>query len=168
MRDLSCFEPDSFDIVHHAHSLNFVPDAQQVFDQVVRVLRPGGQYRLDCWNPFAHGANVSGGCEQGWTGKGYTLAYPYVQGQPIEEDNEFWEIARRWGQDADSDDKVVIKGPREFRHTLGTLVNGLIQRGFELQGLWEQDFGDAQAQPGTWEHFKAYAPPWLIIWAQRK
>jgi 2-polyprenyl-3-methyl-5-hydroxy-6-metoxy-1,4-benzoquinol methylase len=59
MRDLSRFERASFDIVWHAHSLNFVPDVGEVFDQVVRVLRPGGQYRLSCWNPMAHGLDQS-------------------------------------------------------------------------------------------------------------
>jgi hypothetical protein len=47
------------------------------------------------------------------------------------------------------------------------VVNGLIERGFILLGLWEEDFGDSDAEPGTWEHFKAYAPPWLVIWARK-
>jgi ubiquinone/menaquinone biosynthesis C-methylase UbiE len=42
MRDLSCFAADSFDLVWHAWSLSFVPNARQVFAQVARVLRPGG------------------------------------------------------------------------------------------------------------------------------
>ena len=46
MRDLSCFADDSFDIVWHAHSLNFIPDPRPVFDEVARVLRADGRYRL--------------------------------------------------------------------------------------------------------------------------
>ena len=33
MRDLSCFAAESFDVVWHAHSLTFVPDAGRVFDE---------------------------------------------------------------------------------------------------------------------------------------
>ncbi len=44
MRDLSCFEAASFDIVYHAYSLGFVPNASVVFQQVARVLRVGGLY----------------------------------------------------------------------------------------------------------------------------
>ena len=55
MRDLSMFDEDSFDIVWHAHSLNFVPDATTVFAEVARILRPGGKYRLSCHNPYIHG-----------------------------------------------------------------------------------------------------------------
>ena len=167
MRDLSCFDRDSFDLVWHAHSLNFVPDAGQVFDQVTRVLRPGGQYRLSCWNPFAHGV-----CEAGWTGRGYTLSHTYVEAAEMPYDDPFWEFAPWQGaapvvEAQASGDNVRIRGPREFRHTIGTLVNELIERGFVLLGLWEDDPGDADAEPGTWDHFKAYAPPWLTIWARQ-
>jgi SAM-dependent methyltransferase len=169
MRDLSCFGPGSFDLVWHAHSLNFVPDADVVFDQVRRVLRPRGQYRMSCWNPVAHGLD-----QDSWNGAGYVLIQPYVEGREIDA-QPFWDVAP-WDRPEPGDEKpktpqgslptVRIRGPREFRHTLGNLVNGLIRRGFVLQGLWEQDAGSLDAPPGSWEHFKAYAPPWLTIWAR--
>lgn len=43
MRDLSRFFDNSFDIVWHAHSLNFIPEVHQVFSEVTRVLRKGGE-----------------------------------------------------------------------------------------------------------------------------
>ncbi len=46
MRDLSSFEKGSFDIVHHAYSINFVPSVRQVFQHVARVLRSGGVYHF--------------------------------------------------------------------------------------------------------------------------
>jgi len=171
MRDLSCFEAESFDVVWHAHSLNFVPDAARVFDEVVRVLRPGGLYRLECWNPFAHAA-----FEAGWNGSGYTLAVPYVEGAPMEQSDPFWEVLP-WDRSvpstqqaadlAENPEPVRILGPKEFRHTLGTIVNGLIERGLAILGLWEKDPGTTEAEPGTWEHFKAYLPPWLAVWARK-
>jgi len=168
MRDLSCFDPGSFDVVWHAHSLNFVPDAEIVFDQVRRVLRPGGQYRLHCWNPVAHGL------DNGWTGVGYALVYPHVEGMEIRNQEQFWDVAP-WDRSEPGaepskvqEDKppLRIRGPREFRHTLETIVNGLIRRGFSLQGLWEEDLGTVDAPAGAWDHFKAYAPPWLAIWSR--
>jgi SAM-dependent methyltransferase len=46
MQDLSHFEEAAFDIVYHSYSLGFVPNARVVFQQVARVLRPGGVYIL--------------------------------------------------------------------------------------------------------------------------
>jgi len=167
MRDLSCLPRGGFDLVWHAHSLNFVPDAEIVFDQVRRVLRPGGQYRLNCWNPFAHGLSTT------WNGAGYTLAYPHVEGMQVHAE-EFWDVAPWDRPDPDSAPssarqnlpKQQMRGPREFRHTLTVMVNGLIRRGFVMQGLWEEDLGSLDARPGSWDHFKAYAPPWLTIWSR--
>ena len=44
MRDLSRFAADHFDIVHHAHSINFIPDPKVVFDQVARIVKNSGYY----------------------------------------------------------------------------------------------------------------------------
>jgi len=57
-----------------------------------------------------------------------------------------------------------VIGPREWRHALGPVVNDLLGLGFALLGLWEDAGGDIEAEPGTWKHFKAIAPPWLIAW----
>ena len=55
MQDLSQFEDAVFDIVYHTYSLGFVPNARLVFQQVARVLRPGGIYHFMCSNPFLLG-----------------------------------------------------------------------------------------------------------------
>jgi ubiquinone/menaquinone biosynthesis C-methylase UbiE len=59
MRDLSCFEEGAFDVVYHAYSLGFVPDARAVFRQVARVTRTGGLYHFNCANPFFIGLSES-------------------------------------------------------------------------------------------------------------
>jgi len=154
MRDLSCFADDSFDIVWHAHSLNFAPDPRPVFDQVARVLRIGGSYRLQCTNPFVHSL-----LEANWDGQGYPLSDPYVDGAQVVAGDPHWDF-----EDADGTPRRV-RGPWEFRHTLGTIVNGLIERGFVIRGIWEHLHGDPDEKPGTWRHFEAIAPPWLTFWA---
>lgn len=155
MRDLSRFESRSFDLVWHAHSIVFVPDVKTVFAQVAAVLRRGGVYRLSCHNPYVHGTD-----ETSWNGEGYLLTRPYVDGEEVVFEDEDWDFA-----DADGAAQKV-RGPHEFRHALSTLVNGLIENGFRIQGLWEDDTGDIDAPPGSWAHFCAIAPPWLVLLAR--
>lgn len=154
MRDLSSFGEDSFDVVWHPHSIKFVPDVRTVFAEVARVLRPGGLYQVDCPNPFIAGID-----ERDWDGKCYPLNLPYVDGAEVVPADTRWEV---WDEGGN---RRMVEGPKEFRHTLSTLVNGLVERGFVILGLWEESGEDADAPPGTWEHFKRIAPPGFSLWA---
>jgi hypothetical protein len=71
-----------------------------------------------------------------------------------------WDVETQEGQ------WVKAKGPQEYHHHLSTTLNGLIGRGFVLLGLWEDLSGDPGAEPGSWEHFKAFAPPFLSLVAR--
>ncbi|HEX6287550.1 MAG TPA: class I SAM-dependent methyltransferase [Herpetosiphonaceae bacterium] len=154
MRDLSRFANASFDLVWHAFSINFVPQIQPVFREVARVLRDGGLYRIESHNPF-----IIGMSEEDWNGVGYSLRAAYLDGAEVVFDDPYWTFE---GYDGS---RERVQAPREFRHSLSSIVNGLIGQGFVLLGIWEELSGDPQAQPGTWEHFKAIAPPWLTCWA---
>ncbi|MEO8611207.1 MAG: methyltransferase domain-containing protein [Chloroflexota bacterium] len=158
MRDLSVFADNTFDLVYQPYSLNFVPDARVVFAQVARVLRPGGIYYFMCANPFAAGLT-----EGTWNGEGYTLKNPYEQGAKIIYEDPDWVYKR------DNVDKS-IPGPQEFRQTLSTLLNGLLQQHFKLLRLEEVGAVEAniQAEPGTWDHFTAIIPPWLAFWTTKE
>jgi SAM-dependent methyltransferase len=156
MRDLSRFSAGAFDVVWHAHSINFVPDTRPVFDGVARVLRPGGVYHLSCHNPFTQGVD-----DAKWNGVGYPLALPYGDGEIMlhevfsEPDWTFHDeqgVARR------------IEGPREFRHTLGTIFNGLFARGFMLVHFVEEGSSEINPEPGSWEHYLSVAVPYLSLW----
>ena len=155
MRDLSAFAENSFDIVWHGHSINFVPDAREVFGQIVRVLRPGGIYLLSCANPYFQ--NVE---PDEWNEHGYRLWDRYCDGE-IEIADPYWTFV-----DPDGAGRR-IRGPREFRHTLETLVNGMIELGFSVVKVREVGSydRDVELEPGTWEHFKSIAPPYLTFWA---
>jgi SAM-dependent methyltransferase len=164
MRDLSAFAEDEFDVVWHAHSLNFVPDAESVFAEVVRVLRPGGWYRLSCWNPHAHGID-----ERHWTGEGYVVSRPYGDG-PMD-----W-LGEDWPMEDEDGNAISVPGPKEFRHTLSTLLNGQATRGLRLHRMAEYG-GDGftfeeheestqGAEPGTWEHFCGWFRPWIETWSR--
>ena len=157
MRDLSVFAADSFDVVWHGHSINFVPDAREVFRQVVRVLRSGGVYHVSCVNPYF--INVD---PKDWTGDGYPLWDTYGDGE-IEIADPYWTFA-----DPDGVDQRV-RGPREFRHTLETLMNGMIELGLSVVKIREYgDYDpDTELEPGTWDHFQSIAPPYLTFWATK-
>lgn len=154
MRDLSRFEDESFDIVWQAHSINFVPGVGEVFSEVTRVLSPGGAYRLEFTNPF-----ILGTWEDSWTGTGYLVAGPYRDGEV--------RIDGPWTFDDEAGKPVAVDGPREFRHTFGTIVNGLTAAGLAVAGLWEDVDGDLSAAAGSWEHFRAFAAPWILVVARK-
>ena len=164
MRDLSRFGLDTFDVVWQSYSLSFVPDPQPVFREVARVLRMDGMYRVECANPFTHPAIKQGPTKrgwkgQGWTAQGYLLNDPYVDGARIPQHDPFW--------DFEGPDGALkrVKGPREFRHTLGSTVNGLVEQGFVILGLWEVKSSEPEPKPGSWEHFVSVAAPWWTFWA---
>ena len=156
MRDLSALPARAFDIVHQPYALNFVPDASAVFREVARVVRPGGRYYFHCANPFFSGIGT-----RDWNGEGYTLRHPYIAGAEMTYADEDWVGAC----DADA---PAIPGPREYRHTLGALVDGLSAHGFVLRHLAEfKDLHpDPAASPGSWQHLTAIAPPWLAFWSE--
>jgi 2-polyprenyl-3-methyl-5-hydroxy-6-metoxy-1,4-benzoquinol methylase len=155
MRDLSCFDKESFDMVWHAHSLNFIPDIKVVFKEVAGVIRKGGIYRLSAANPF-----VEELWSPNWTGKGYLLTEPYKDGMEVDIDDTYWDISCEDGS------QRKVKGPREFKHTLSTLVNGLIEQGFVIQGIWEHESENPDAEPGTLDHVMTIAPLGLTFLAK--
>jgi SAM-dependent methyltransferase len=143
MRDLSKLGGKKFDHVWHAYSINFIPALNRVFEQISAVTTPGGIYRLEFANPFVAGLN-----ETDWDGEELLFSDP------------LWTIHK-----PDGTTQGVV-GPREFRHTLSSVVNKLIMRGFILLGIWEELSKEPDAALGTWEHLKSIAPPWLTIWAR--
>ena len=154
MRDLSSLAAASFDIVWHPYSLNFVPDVRQVFRQVARVIRPDGLYHVMSANPFAAGITTGE-----WTGAGYLLRRPYTDGAEVQYPDEAWVYDR----DAAG---APIPEPREYLHTLGTLVNGLAEAGFVIIRLTEATTTVQDPDPGTWEHLQSVVPPWLTWWTR--
>mgnify|MGYP002778772437 CR=1 FL=1 len=154
MRDLSALENESFDIVDHGYSLSFVPDAAEVFRQVAAVIRPGGIYRFGVANPFTIGMQPGD-----WNGGGYVLKNPYVAGAQIIYDDQEWVY--------EPENRGKVPRPVEYRHTLSQIFDGLTENGFIVSRVSDQTdmYPDAGAEPATWDHFVAFAPPWLTVLA---
>ena len=156
MRDLSAITSTDFDLVYQPYSLGFVPDASVVFEQVSKVIRPGGVYFFAIGNPFYAGLS-----QADWDGKGYSLNSHYTEGELVVTPDPEWVYP-------DGAEEISRKTPevREYRQTFGKLLNSLIGLGFTLTHVSEKKhtFPDPSAEPGTWDHFISIAPPWLHFW----
>jgi ubiquinone/menaquinone biosynthesis C-methylase UbiE len=155
MRDLCAFGQGSFDLVWQPYSLNFVPDCRLVFRQVARVLRLGGLYHFAAANPFAAGMGTDD-----WSGEGYVVRRQYVDGAEITYQDEDWVFREVPGA------RGRIDGPREYRQTLGRILNGLVDHGFLVARVQETASHEPvlDAEPGEWEHFATFLPPWIWFW----
>jgi len=150
MRDLSIFPSNTFDIVWQVYSINFVPSVEPVLEGVRQVLKPGGIYFLQFANPFIHSVD-----EEAWDGKAYPLKDLYLEGEDLSLRFTHWDVEQPDGTQA------KLTSPHEYRHTLGTLLNTLVSKGFILLGLWEWMRKDENPEPGSWAHFTQVAPPYI-------
>ncbi len=79
MRDLSCLEDESFDLVYGT-GMCFIPEVRVVYAEVAKVLKPGGLYRVDFPNPATEFVDWDS-----WDGTGYRITLPYAQTEMIEQ-----------------------------------------------------------------------------------
>ena len=70
MRDLSCIDDDSFDLIYGT-AICYVPDIHKVYSEIARTLKQGGIFRMDFHQPAVHFAK--------WDGNGYHIAKPYFE-----------------------------------------------------------------------------------------
>jgi ubiquinone/menaquinone biosynthesis C-methylase UbiE len=158
MRDLSAFPDNHFDLVWQVYSINFVPSVMPVIREVRRILKPGGMYFLQFANPFAIGID-----EAKWDGQAYPLAGLYIDGEDLSGKFPEWDIKQSDGS------LVKCSSPHEYRHTLGTVLNGMAGNGFILLGMWEWMKPDEDSQPGSWAHYTQVIPPYLsTFWRLEK
>lgn len=138
MRDLSALPNGAFDLVFQADSLAYVPDLRKVYDEVARVLRPGGLYRVKHSQPAVH--------RVGWNGRTYTIDAPYAETVQHREDGGV-EFRHRM------DD--IFNGLLDAGFT--------IQRVHEAPH-YLQSYADAE--PGSWGHETRYVAGGFAIVAR--
>lgn len=168
MRDLSMFEDAEFDVVYQPYSINYIPETTRVFNEVTRITKKGGVYHLMFHNPFVHGS-WKDGCwgskwekTELWKDKGYPIWQPYKDGYEIKTSDSHWNFSDLEGNE------VKLESPQEFKHTMSTIFNGLINRGFKILKFAEHTGKDFDSAPGTWDHYISVAPPWLFLWALKE
>jgi SAM-dependent methyltransferase len=139
MRDLSCLDDESFDMVYGT-AICYVPDIQQVYSEVARVLRQDGVFRVDFGQPAVH--------FMAWDGDGYRITRPYFQ-----------KINRR------EDGAIEF---RHYMDDIfnGLIDAGLsIQQVVDLS---RNEKPDPQAPPGSWTHESAYIGGHFVIVAKKE
>jgi SAM-dependent methyltransferase len=143
MRNLSCLEDETFDLVYQAPSMSYVPDVREVYAEVARVLRDGGLYRVSFTNPVAEFIDWNT-----WDGQGYRIAKPYrdrIEGP----------------------DEGGAGGSIQFRHSMTDIFNGLLEVGLSVREVQDdpQYFRkeNVEAPPGTWAHLLTSAGMFAIV-----
>ncbi len=142
MRDLSCLDDASFDLVYQAPSTAYVPDVGQVYAGVARILKGGGVYRVCFSNPATEFVDWNS-----WDGEGYRICMPYAE-----------KVERP---------PAGAEGSIQFRHYMADIFNGLVAVGLSIQHVQDdpQYFvrQNAQAEPGTWAHWQTYVGEFAIV-----
>ncbi|MEL7497143.1 MAG: class I SAM-dependent methyltransferase [Planctomycetota bacterium] len=127
MRDLSCFANDSFDLVFHPCSVSFIPDVQPVFDEVHRVLRPGGTYLFGACNPLVFIFDYDK-MQQGELDVRYSIPY-----------SDLTSLSEETLQQLHDQNEPVC-----FGHSLEQLIGGQLQAGLKMTGFFEDRWGDGE------------------------
>lgn len=140
------FNNDSFDTVFTSFgALSFLPTLTPAFDEVFRVLRPGGTWIYSVTHPFS------------WV-------FP---DSPHQDDLT---VTRPYGKrEAYVETTGGTTEYAEFPHTFSDHVNGLVQSGFDVTDLFEPDWPAGKTETwGAWGPDRgAMLPGTLIVTAQK-
>ena len=134
MRDLSAIEDASFDFVYQGPSMSWVPSVHEIYRGVSRIIRPGGQYRVDFGNPANHFWE--------WDGEFYRVTEPYSERVYRYPDGAY--DFRHYLSD-------IFNG----------LVDNGFQIERVEERSWIQP--DINATPGSWTHEMAYNVSFAIV-----
>jgi ubiquinone/menaquinone biosynthesis C-methylase UbiE len=156
MKDLSRLADRSFDLVWHCHSLVFIDDVDAVFNEVGRVLAPGGTYITGTMHPTTLRLYRT------YDGSGWRPLSSYYDDGPIpwiDESAATWE----W------EEGKVVAQTIEYGHRIETLVNGVVAAGMVIDGLWEyaEVPPETSWEPGSDEHLETLFPPFVQIRARK-
>jgi SAM-dependent methyltransferase len=146
MLDLSALHGREFDLVYQSVSACYVPDVRRLYTEVFRVLKPGGYYRVEHWNPVNMQLDLT------WTGRGYELVRPSGS-------VHVWR-----GADGNG------KGHTEcwhYIHSLTDLLGGLCDAGFRILHFNERTLYEEGAEPGSKAHAYSFAPPFFSLYARK-
>ncbi|HZK05153.1 MAG TPA: class I SAM-dependent methyltransferase [Actinomycetaceae bacterium] len=140
-RELPCAS-ESFDVVFTAFgAIPFVPDPERIFDDVARVLRPGGLWVFSTSHPMRWGFADDPDPEHLRVVRPYFDSVPYLEAEGTE---------LRYA---------------EFQHTFEDLVSGLTGAGFVIDRMLEPQWIQGNHHVwGSWSAARApYVPGTLIV-----
>lgn len=149
MLDLRPLGERRFDLVYQPVSAIYVPDVRRCYREVARVLRRGGFYHVEHWNPV----QMQLADTPCWDGEAYRIAQRPGGGAGLS-----------WRGEADSPEARC----RHYIHPMGDLIGGLGAAGMVIDRFAERSTPDPRAAPGTNEHLAAYLPTFFSILAHRR
>lgn len=149
MDDLSMLGDHTFDIVVQPVSTCYVPRIQPVFQEVARVVTPGGIYISQHKTPTNLQAELEGPTD------GYRILHRYYQSntEPLPEAGP---------------SRLREPGTAEFIHRWEEIVGGMCRAGFLIDDLVEPNHARADANPGEFGHRCQYIAPYVRIKAIRR
>jgi hypothetical protein len=124
-----------------------VPDLGPVHRGVRALLREGGWYDVEHWNPL-HAQLEGYGV---WRDGGYLIEHPLVPGTPLP-----WFLPDPDGTGADA-------ACWHFTHHLSDLVGDVCRAGFHVVRVTERPDRRPDDEPGSQAHLAAYAPSFLRL-----
>lgn len=127
MRDLSPFADESIDFVVHPVSNIFVPEVLPIWQEVARVLRPGGSLIAGFTHPFIYLFDLKSQ-KQGKFVVSYPLPYSDLTSISVEERETL----------------IGLDEPLEWSHTLEDHLGGQCSAGLQIVGFYEDDWGDPE------------------------
>jgi SAM-dependent methyltransferase len=149
MCDLSALAPRRYDLVYQPVSTCYVPDVRRCYREVAGVLRPGGLYWSQHWNPLH--LQLSSG--HAWDGTAYRVEHPATDRGPR-----------------------VLSGPGQtggpacwhYAHPFADLVGGVCEAGMVIEKFTESGEADLAAEPGSGQHMGAFFAPFYVMLARRR
>ena len=124
MRDLSALEDQSFDCIINPISNLYIPELFSVWNECYRVLKHNGTLLASFYNPILFTFERNNELEsQGLLKPQFTI--PYSDTDALSEDQ--------------LQTKIKQGKPIVFGHSLSDQINGQLQAGFKLTGLYEDE-----------------------------
>ena len=124
MSDLSCFDDGAFDLIVNPCSICFCCNPRSVWQEVSRVLRPGGSFLSGLINPVNYLFDFFEADRKKLVVR-YTIPFDSQQLEPGQRD--------RW---------LGTQRPVEWGHSLQELIGGQLEAGLLLAGFYEDRWGD--------------------------
>ncbi len=138
----------TFDLVYQPASTCYLPDPRECYRGVARVLKPGGLYYSEHWNP----AQVQLGAIDRWDGSAYRVKHRSGTGEGI-----------------DVTHPSLAGGPScvYFAHRTSDLIGGICDAGFVLEKFGERGEANLTDPPDTPGHVGSYLPSFFAVLARR-
>lgn len=146
MDDLSMFPAAHFDLVVQPVSTSYVADVRKTYDEVARVVPPGGIYVSQHKQPVSMQAATEG------TANGYEVTEPYFREGPL---------------------PAVVgslhreEGTLEFLHRWEQLIGEMCRAGFVIADLSEPMHAKPDATRNSFAHRSQFIPPYVRLKARR-